>query len=419
VKKVIFTALSAMLLLGAMSCSQPAYGQELRSDKEWNSNPDVSATELAELVEGNTEFALALYQQLKEEDGNIFFSPYSLSVALAMTYAGAEGESKQQMKDTLHFLLEDEALHAAFNKMALEIASRGQESEDFSLNIANAIWGQQDYDFLPAYLDLLAENYDAGMRLVNFIDETEAARVAINNWVSQQTEGKIEDLLQKGIISGDTRLVLTNAMYFNAAWHYPFDEDNTDDALFHLLDGSDVTVQMMHQTEGFAYTEGEGYKAVELMYEGDEMSMVILLPDAGSFAGFEVALDADTLSGIISDMQAANVTLSLPKFEYDSEFSISDALKAMGMPVAFSAGADFSGMTGNQDLFIKDVVHKAFVSANEAGTEAAAASAVIMDLKAAPGENVEFNADHPFIFAIRDVQTGSIIFIGRVMNPEA
>ena len=204
-----------------MSCSQPVYGQELRSDKEWNSNPAVSATELAELVEGNTEFALDLYQQLKEEDGNIFFSPYSLSLALAMTYAGAEGETEQQMKDTLHFLLEDEALPAAFNKMALELASRGQDSEDFTLNIVNALWGQQDYEFLPSYLDLLAENYDAGMRLVDYIGETEAARVAINNWVSQQTEGKIEDLLQKGVISGDTRLVLTNAMYFNAACNTP------------------------------------------------------------------------------------------------------------------------------------------------------------------------------------------------------
>ena len=418
-KKLVFIVLSAVMLLSAMSCSQPVYGQELRSDKEWNSNPAVSAGELAELVEGNTEFALDLYQQLKEEDGNIFFSPYSLSLALAMTYAGAEGETEQQMKDTLHFLLEDEALHAAFNKMALELAARGQDSEDFTLNIVNALWGQQDYEFLPSYLDLLAENYDAGMRLVDFVAETEAARVAINNWVNQQTEGKIEELLKKGIINGDTRLVLTNAMYFNAAWSYPFDEDNTEDAVFNLLDGTTVTVSMMHQTEGFNYTQGDGYKAIEMMYDGNEMSMVIILPDADSFEQFEAALGADTLSGIISDMQEANVTLSLPRFEYDSEFNVNDALKAMGMTIPFSYAADFSGMTGNYDLFIGNVVHKAFVSASEAGTEAAAASAVDMKLKAAPGENVEFNADHSFIFAIRDVQTGSILFIGRVMNPEA
>jgi serpin B len=265
-KKAIFIILSAVLLLGAVSCSQPVYGQELRSDKQRDDNPAVSAAELAALVEGNSEFALDLYQQLKEEDGNIFFSPYSLSLALAMTYAGAEGETEQQMKDTLHFLLEDEALHAAFNKLALELAARGEDSEDFSLDIVNAIWGQQDYDFLPAYLDLLAENYGAGMRLVDFITETEAARQAINNWGSEQTRGKIEDLLQEGVLSAATRLVLTNAMYFNAAWHYPFDEDNTEDGVFYLLDGTTANVSMMHQTEGFNYTEGDGYQAVELMY---------------------------------------------------------------------------------------------------------------------------------------------------------
>ena len=299
------------------------------------------------------------------------------------------------------------------------LAARGEGNEDFSLDIVNALWGQRDYEFLPEYLDQLAENYDVGMRLVDFANETEAARNAINDWVSEQTRGKIEELIQKNVLGSSTRLVLTNAMYFNALWYYPFDENNTADAAFHLPDGSSVDVPMMHQSESFNYAEGDGYKVVDLLYEGGEMSMVIILPDSGNFEQFEASLDADMLTGIISDMRMAHVTLSLPKFEYESGFSVNDALKAMGMTVPFSFGADFSAMTGNYDLFIGDVVHKAFVSANEAGTEAAAASAVEMVLKAVPGENVEFNADSPFIFAIRDVQTNSVLFIGRVMNPEA
>jgi serpin B len=284
-KRIIFSVLAAILVLSTVSCSQTqAYGQEAKSDKDYDSSPNVSDTALDTLVAGNNEFALELYRQLSaNDDGNLFFSPYSLSVALAMTYAGAEGSTKEEMAETLNFILEEEDLHAAFNKLAIELASRGEgdsskDEEGFKLNIANAIWGQVEYSFLSEYLDTLAVNYDAGLRLLDFIADPEACRQTINEWVSQQTEGKIEDLIKKGIISEVTRLVLTNAIYFNAAWERPFNEDNTTDGTFYLEDGSEVTVSMMHQTEDFAYTEGDGYQAVELKYDGNELSMVIILP---------------------------------------------------------------------------------------------------------------------------------------------
>ncbi|MDH4268942.1 MAG: serpin family protein, partial [Dehalococcoidia bacterium] len=268
-------------------------------------------------------------------------------------------------------------------------------------------------------LDVLAENYGAGLRILDFITEAEKSRVIINDWVSDQTESRIEDLIPQGAIDALTRLVLTNAIYFNAAWEYPFDKKVTANGPFHLLDGAQVMVPMMKQTESFGYTDGEGYQAVELLYDGGELSMVILLPEAGQFAAFEEGLQAQGVSDIISGLQPTEVALTMPKFEFDSDFSLKDTLAAMGMPIAFSGGADFSGMTGNPELFISEVIHKAFVAVDEAGTEAAAATAVIMRLTAVPESVVAVTIDRPFIFLIRDVETGAILFVGRVLNPGA
>ncbi|MCK4843975.1 MAG: serpin family protein, partial [Dehalococcoidia bacterium] len=334
-------------------------------------------------------FAFELYQAIREEEGNLFYSPYSISVALAMTYAGANGETAQQMADTLKFMLEQDRLHPAFNWLDAELAKRGEgaegkDGEGFRLNIVNAIWGQKDYEFLTDFLDVLAENYGAGLRILDFITETEKSRLTINDWVSDQTEGRIEDLIPQGAIDALTRLVLTNAIYFNAAWENPFDKKMTADGPFYLLDGGQVIVPMMKQTESFSYTEGEGYQAVELLYDGDELSMVILLPEAGQFEAFAEGLQAQQVDAIINDLQDTRVTLTMPRFEFDSEFSLKDTLAGMGMPIAFSGDADFSGMTGNQELSISDVVHKAFVAVDEAGTGAAAATSVIIKLTAVP-----------------------------------
>ena len=425
--KVLMVSLAlVMVLVSVVGCGDGAVvGVTLAmSDKERETAPDISAGNLTELVDGNSGFAFDLYQALSEEEGNLFYSPFSISLALAMTYAGARGETEQQMADTLNFILSQSDLHPAFNALDLELASRGEgaegkDGEGFRLNIVNAIWGQQDYKFLDTFLDVLAENYGAGLRLLDFINAAEESRITINDWVSEQTEGRIEDLIPPDAIDALTRLVLTNAIYFNAAWRYPFDEDMTEDGDFHLLDGGRVTVPMMKQKESYGYAEGEGYQAVELLYDGRELSMVILLPEEGQFGAFEGSLDAERLDAILDDLARREVALTMPKFEFESEFSLAKTLAAMGMPVAFSSSADFSGMTGNRELFIGNVLHKAFVSVDEAGTEAAAATAVIMELSAAPGMPVEVTLDRPFIFLIRDIETGSLLFIGRVANPAA
>jgi serpin B len=422
-KKALISVLIVLLLLPWIACTQAAGGELLTSDKERITSPDTNPSEQALLVEGNSAFAFELYQALREQEGNLFYSPHSISVALAMTYAGARGETAQQMADTLQFLLEQERLHPAFNWLDIELASRGEgtqgkDDEGFSLNIVNAIWGQKDYGFLPAFLDVLAENYGAGLRILDFANETEKSRLIINDWVSDQTEQRIKDLIPREVLTSGTRLVLTNAIYFNAAWEYPFDEDVTADGTFYLLDDGQVIVPMMKQTESFGYTDGEGYQAVELQYDGRELSMVILLPEAGNFQAFEEGLQAQKISDIISGLQSTGVALTMPKFEFDSEFSLKDTLAGMGMPIAFSGAADFSGMTGSPDLYIDAVLHKAFVAVDEAGTEAAAATAVIMR-EEAPDQQAEVTINRPFIFLIRDIETGAILFVGRVMNPGA
>jgi serpin B len=419
----VVSVLMVMVMVGLGACSQAAGGEFIQSDEPRDTAPQVSTDDLNALVEGNSAFAFDLYQQLKSEEGNLFYSPYSISMALAMTYAGARTETETQMADALDFFLAQDRLHPAFNALALELASRGEgaqgkDGDGFRLNIVNAIWGQKDYNFLADFLDTLAVNYGAGLRVLDFINAPEDSRVTINDWVADQTEGRIEDLIPPGLINSLTRLVLTNAIYFNAAWLNPFDEDITRDGDFYLLDSSQVTVPMMRQTESFKYAEGDGYLAVELPYDGDELAMVILLPDSGEFEAFESSLSAAPVAAIIESLDYREVDLTMPKFEFDSEFSLSAALSALGMPVAFTTGADFSGMTGNHDLYIADVVHKAFVSVDEAGTEAAAATAVVMELTAMP-EVVEVSVDRPFIFLIRDIETGTVIFVGRVLDPGA
>jgi serpin B len=424
--KVLLWAVSILmvtLMLGLAACPPAAAGELIKSDKPRDTAPEASTSELATLVEGNSTFAFNLYQQLKEEEENLFYSPHSISVALAMTYAGARSETEQQMAEALQFRLPQDQLHPAFNALALELDSRGEgaqgkDGEGFRLNIINAIWGQRDYTFLDEFLDLLAVNYGAGLRVLDFIGAPEESRVTINDWVAEQTEDRIENLIPKGLINTMTRLVLTNAIYFNAAWAYPFEEDLTSDGVFHLLDGGEVTVPMMHQTESFGYAEGDGYQAVELPYDGGELSMVILLPASGQFEAFEEALDVEQANAIINALGRKEVVLTMPKFEFDSEFSLGETLAALGMPIAFSGDADFSGMTGTRELYIADVVHKAFVSVDEAGTEAAAATAVVMEMTAMP-ETVEVTIDRPFIFLIRDIETGAILFVGRTLNPAA
>jgi serpin B len=404
-----------------------ASGKTMQSEKTRIETPEVSGGNQADLTNGNGAFAFDLYQQLKTREGNLFYSPYSISAALAMTYAGTYGTTAEQMAAALHFDLPQEKLHPAFNWLESELAKRGEgaegkDAEGFRLNVVNAIWAQKGYEFRVAFLDALAENYGAGLRILDFINDPEPSRITINDWVSEQTEERIKDLIPPGGINSLTRLVLTNAIYFNAAWESKFTEEATKDLPFYPLDGESVTVPMMRQTESFGYAEGDDYQAVELPYDGEELSMVILLPSEGKFTEFEHILDYEQVDRIISKLEDKRVRLTMPKFEFESEFSLKQALSALGMAEAFSESADFSGMTGNKDIFIGSVIHKAFVLVEEGGTEAAAATAVVM-VTSAPGpkpeEPVVVTIDRPFIFLIRDIETGAILFIGRVMNPAA
>ena len=396
----------------------PDVGEEIvRSSKPREENPQVTEGELAELVQGNTEFALDLFRVLRGAEGNLFFSPYSISLALAMAYAGARGSTAIEMAETLHFTLDQERLHAAFNALALNLAQRGEESEgEFRLNVANSLWGQKGHPFLLDFLDVLSENYGAGVHLVDFMKNPEACRRAINNWVSNETNGKIKDLIPPGAISSNTRLVLANAIYLKALWPVPFRKELTVERPFYLLDGGKVTVPTMETWLTTDYIQGDGYQAASLPLKGG-CSMLVLVPDVSRYSEFEDSLDGTMLGTIRASRERRLVHLFLPKFDYSSEFKLGGALSTLGMGAAFGPDADFSGMDGTRDLWISEVAHKSFVAVDELGIEAAGATAAILVVSPPPPPPAELRIDRPFIFLIQDDLTGTILFVGRVLNP--
>jgi len=368
------------------------------------------------VVEGNNKFALELYQKLQSQQGNLFLSPYSISTALAMTYAGARNQTAEQMAKTLDFPI-DERFHKTFGEIIKQLNASGQKGA-FELVVANALWGQKDYKFLPDYLALVKTDYDGNLEQVDFVTQTEAVRKTINEWVERKTKDKIKDLIKPGVVDRLTRLVLTNAIYFKGKWAKQFKPESTQDAPFTLLNGEKITIPMMSQKEHFGYTEINDIQLLELPYKGDSLSMVVLLPRRlDGVKDLEKQLNADNLAVWLGNIRKREVLVFLPRFKMTSEFELAQILGEMGMPDAFSGNADFSGMTGNRDLFISAVVHKAFVDVNEEGTEAAAATGVVMRLTSVEAPPPVFRADHPFIFLIRDNHTGSILFIGRVANP--
>lgn len=422
-KPKTFKIFSLVIILSTLlaACSPSASIEIVESNKRRETNPSTRGDDIKNLVDGNNAFALDIYNSLRSENGNLILSPYSISLALAMTYAGARGETEAQMARTLHFTPQDK-LHPSFNTLDLALEKEpinlDKDKEPMQLNIANAVWAEKTFSFLPEFLDTIAINYGAGVNLADFKNEPNQERTTINNWVSDQTEDKINDLLPDGSITTDTRMVLVNAIYFKADWLDQFDANHTGDYPFNLLDGTQVNIPMMGQGMYIPYTQGEGYTAVELPYAGDTAAMDIIVPDAGKFEDIESALTGDMFNTIIGNMSQTSLMLSLPKFKFESSFGLSNTLDQLGMVDAFNANtADFSGMTGNKDLFIGNVIHKAFVAVDEEGTEAAAATAVIMEAAGAPMWDVSLLVDRPFIFIIRDKVNGQILFIGRVLNP--
>lgn len=418
-----------MVLAGCIMPGQTSPGtskfQVLESKLPRAEIGDVSGSDLERLADGNTHFAFDLYGQLQSQPGNLFYSPYSISSALAMTYAGAAGGTAEEMVAVMHFLQAQENLHPAFNALdqkldfLAEIEVPKDQGDPFQLNIVNAIWGQQDFHFENDFLDLLTENYGAGLRLLDYISQPEESRLAINQWVSDETKEKIQDLIPQGGITPDTRLVLSNAIYFKATWLEPFVKDLTEEGIFFGLEGEQIPAQMMQSgsNASFRYFKGDGYQAVDLPYIGNQVSMLVLVPDQGKFEEFEDQFSIEELNHILDGLSYSPVVLTFPRFEFETEISLASTLSAMGMPTAFSDAADFSGMTGAKDMFISDVFHKAFVSVNEEGTEAAAATAVVMGVTFMPESPVELIVDRPFIFLIRENETGTILFMGRVVSP--
>jgi len=422
--KTILSLIAAITILAVIACARPVSAEVLQSSQPRLTPALVPPADVKAVVDDNTAFALDLYKQLRQAvpDDNLFYSPYSISIALAMTYGGARTDTEKAMATALHFTLPQDRLHQALNMLSLELSKRGhgakgKDDQPFRLHIVNAIWGQKDYKFLPGYLDLLAQNYGAGLRILNFKQSPDLSRVTINSWVGDQTENRIRDLIPQGAITPLTRLVLTNAIYFNAAWLHQFEKSLTSPGVFHLPDGKDATVPMMKQTKSFGYTSGTNYEAVELPYDGNEISMVILLPGTGQFTAFENSLDARLAESAIGSLKNTQVALTMPKFKVESSISLNKALSSLGMGIAFTDSADFSGMTGKPELFISNAVHKALAQVDESGTEAAAATAVIMGVTSVPASPVAVTVDRPFIFLIRDIKTGTVLFTGRVMNP--
>jgi serpin B len=388
----------------------------LFSNNSWaNDNEDLKV-----VSQGINKFGFDLYKNLKKangnKDNNLFYSPASISIALAMTYAGARGDTEKQMANVLNFTLPQDRLHSAYSKLIENLKS----AKDYELSIANALWLQKDYKYLQEFLNTMEKYYKGGFNEVDYITNPEGARIKINDWVSKETKEKIKDILNPGDITSLTRLVLTNAIYFKGKWQTEFDKKSTRDEDFYLINGQKTKVKMMFQENRFNYYENDDLQLLEMPYKGDKVSMVIILPKAGKFETVENMMDEKKLQEWTKSATKMEVKAYIPRFKFTQRFDLSEDLSKMGMKDAFSAGvADFSGINGKKnDLFISKVIHKAFVDVNEEGTEAAAATAVEMALKAAPIKKLAiFEADHPFIFLVRDKEAGSILFMGRVMDP--
>ena len=374
-------------------------------------------------ADGNNQFTLALYGRLRQQPGNLFFSPFSIRTALAMVQAGAMGETAAQMGAALCIPSSEETPHGGYGKAVSRFHATGGEHE---MSVANSLWGQEGSPLQPEFLDVIARQYGGTMNAVDFRRNTEAARVAINQWVEDKTRRKIQDLIPSGTLDPDTQLVLANAVYFKAMWELQFRKAATRDEPFHLEGGGTVRAPLMHLQDHAWYMRARGYQAVELHYRGGGMSMLILLPDRNDgLRDLEQASLALVLHDCATKMESNTVDLFLPRFKIDwGTVDIRDQLTALGMPLAFSDQANFSGINGREpphadSLHISKVLHKAMVDVNEEGTEAAAATVVGIRLGGsslnAPVRT--FRADHPFLFAIRDRQTGAILFLGRIADP--
>jgi len=388
------------------------------------SKPKLS--DIKNVVDANNQFALDYYSKLKSKDsGNIFFSPFSISSAFVMTYEGAKGQTADEMRSVFYFPEDSNLRRTEYTSIFDEI-NKGDKK--YKLSSANALWGQQDYQFSKDFFDNVEKYYGGKATNLDFKKDPEGSRITINNWVENQTNNKIQNLIPAGVIKTMTKLVLTNAVYFKGEWVKQFNKNDTKEENFRTSNSGTVKAQMMQRTDDeaiFNYAENSNLQMLEMPYSGDELSILFLLPKNDNLTKLEVILSTKNISDWKNDLEKQRVKVYIPKFKFETKYFMADDLKAIGMPLAFSDSADFSGMTatGKKDLKIDEAIHQAFVEVNEEGTEAAAATAVVMiPLGVAPGPHKEpkipiFRADHPFIFLIQQKSTGDILFIGRVVNP--
>ncbi|MGM5488812.1 MAG: serpin family protein [Nanobdellota archaeon] len=412
-RAIVVICIALTLLHG---CTEPDPNIVDPTTSELNSSVQAPPQSEASIVEANNRFALDLYNHYESIDENLFFSPYSISSALTMTYEGARGKTAQEMRTVLHLPDDKETIRSDVMSMYAKINKDGP----YQLATANALWAQTDYPFKQEYFSVV-EDYHAGKVTNLDFHDTEDSRLTINEWVENKTTNKIKDLIPAGVLSPQTRLVLTNALYFKANWTNQFDADNTREGDFTLGSGESITTDMMHQTDHFEYGETKDIQILEMDYRGSGLSMLILLPK-GDLEKIESLIDTDRIAEWKQGMQSERVSVTLPKFRFETKYFMAQDLQEMGMPTAFDASmADFTGMwnrQGTENLHISQVIHQTFVEVAEAGTEAAAATAVVMTDSTSAGPIEEpkiFRADHPFIFMIQQDRT--ILFMGRMSNP--
>ena len=374
------------------------------------------------VVLANNQFAFDVYPKLIKKGENTFFSPLSISSAFGMVYEGANGKTADEIQSVFHFPKDIDTLRNSFYSINNGI---NKSSNDYQLTIANALWAQKDYKFLDEYLSNVDKYYGAKATNVDFVNATEDARLTINKWVEDKTNNKIKDLISKGVLNPLTRLVLTNAIYFNGKWDKPFEKKTTEADVTFLPDSeSNVKVNMMKQANNdstlFNYAENKDLQILEMPYKGDKLSMTVILPKKNDITSFEKSLTLSNFNSWKKDLKKQRVNVFIPQFKFNAKYSMADTLISMGMPTAFTGAADFSKMDGTKDLSISAVFHQAFVDVNEDGTEAAAATAVVMSTTAVfnPGPVIPtFYANHPFVFVIQDTTNGNILFMGKVVNP--
>jgi serpin B len=378
----------------------------------------AQAKTVAEAAIDNNAFGLDLYKRVAQSGENVFLSPYGIAAALAMTYEGARGDTAVQMSESLHFGVPAARLRPAFQ--ALDQALAPAADAGYDLHVANALWGMQGHAFKPELVEVLRTAYDAPLHQVDFA-ESEAARATINDWVADATRNKIDELIPSGMLDALTRLVLTNAVYFKGDWAAKFDAKATTPQPFQVLQGKPVKTPLMHQVGTFGYAESTDAQVLSLPYAGEELSMIVVLPrQVDGLSAIEAGLDAAALQAWTAALAQRKVSVFLPRFKVSSSFALADELAALGMKDAFDPDrADLSGLDGTRTLYIKDVVHESFVEVNEEGTEAAASTGVVVGVRSAGPPPPEFRADRPFLFFIRHEDTGSILFLGRLVRPGA